>query len=168
MLSCLLNLTALLRFCREGSDPVGTLQSVLRIRPRMRILSDHRESKDSSPSLLALRPAPSATSPDLPSPLPRCDFQMCAPHPGCTCGTFRRCDLQTRPFSYHHRNLFRINTCKSVSKQTTLTSFGMNTYKKHRGEGTPLGLPISPLQRPRLSAELYFDSPPFREVFHEN
>ena len=29
---------------------------------------------------------------------------------------------------------FRINTCKSVSKQTTLTSFRMNTCKK-RGEG---------------------------------
>jgi hypothetical protein len=29
---------------------------------------------------------------------------------------------------------FRINTCKSASKQRTLTSFRMNTYKK-RGEG---------------------------------
>src|SRR6266851_2677729 len=29
---------------------------------------------------------------------------------------------------------FRINTCKSVSKQSTLTTFRMNTYKK-RGEG---------------------------------
>src|SRR5260370_2022106 len=29
---------------------------------------------------------------------------------------------------------FRINTCKSVSKQMTLTSFRMNTYEK-RGEG---------------------------------
>ena len=32
---------------------------------------------------------------------------------------------------------FRINTCKSVSKQTTLTSFRINTYEK-RGEGGPL------------------------------
>jgi hypothetical protein len=32
---------------------------------------------------------------------------------------------------------FRINTCKSVSKQTTLTSFRINTYKKP-GEGGPL------------------------------
>ena len=30
---------------------------------------------------------------------------------------------------------FRINTCKSVTKQRTLTIFGMNTYKKHRGRG---------------------------------
>jgi hypothetical protein len=28
---------------------------------------------------------------------------------------------------------FRINTCKSVSKQTTLTLFRMNTYEKHGG-----------------------------------
>src|SRR5258708_24157061 len=30
---------------------------------------------------------------------------------------------------------FRINTCKSVSKQTTLSPFRMNAYKKHRGGG---------------------------------
>jgi len=30
---------------------------------------------------------------------------------------------------------FRINTCKSVSKHTTLTLFRMNTYEKHRGRG---------------------------------
>src|SRR5260370_26566035 len=30
---------------------------------------------------------------------------------------------------------FRINTCKSVSKQTTLTSFRMNTYEKTGGWG---------------------------------
>jgi hypothetical protein len=28
---------------------------------------------------------------------------------------------------------FRINTCKSVTKQTTLTTFRMNTYAKPRG-----------------------------------
>src|SRR5260370_39068877 len=32
-------------------------------------------------------------------------------------------------------NPFRINTCKSVSKQTTSSPFRMNTYKKHRGGG---------------------------------
>jgi outer membrane lipoprotein-sorting protein len=32
-------------------------------------------------------------------------------------------------------NLIRMNTCKSVSKQMTLTPFRMNTYEKHRGEG---------------------------------
>jgi hypothetical protein len=31
--------------------------------------------------------------------------------------------------------LFRINTYKSVTKQTTLTLFRINTYKKHGGEG---------------------------------
>src|ERR1700687_514693 len=31
---------------------------------------------------------------------------------------------------------FRINTCKSVSKQTTLTTFRMNTYEKTGGGGT--------------------------------
>ena len=30
-------------------------------------------------------------------------------------------------------NLFRINTCKSVSKQTTLTTFRINTYEKPGG-----------------------------------
>jgi hypothetical protein len=33
------------------------------------------------------------------------------------------------------RNSFRMNTCKSVSKQRTLTPFRMNTYEKYRGEG---------------------------------
>jgi hypothetical protein len=31
---------------------------------------------------------------------------------------------------------FRMNTCKSVSKQRALTSFRINTYKKHRGRGS--------------------------------
>ena len=35
-------------------------------------------------------------------------------------------------------NLFRMNTCKSVSKQTTLSTFRMNTYEKHRREGVLL------------------------------
>jgi hypothetical protein len=32
-------------------------------------------------------------------------------------------------------NSFRMNTCKSVSKQKTLTAFRMNTYEKYRGWG---------------------------------
>src|SRR5713101_5376019 len=32
-----------------------------------------------------------------------------------------------------HSKPFKINTCKSVSKQTTLTSFRMNTYEKTGG-----------------------------------
>jgi hypothetical protein len=35
-------------------------------------------------------------------------------------------------------NLFRMNTCKSVSKQKTLTPSRMNTYEKHRGKGVLL------------------------------
>src|SRR5258707_7595414 len=35
-------------------------------------------------------------------------------------------------------NLFRMNTCKSVSKQMTLTPRRMNTYEKHRGVGVLL------------------------------
>ncbi len=31
------------------------------------------------------------------------------------------------------RNSFRMNTCKSVSKQSTLTPLRMNTYEKHKG-----------------------------------
>jgi hypothetical protein len=33
---------------------------------------------------------------------------------------------------------FGINTCKSVSKQTTLTTFRINTHEKHRGVGALL------------------------------
>jgi len=33
---------------------------------------------------------------------------------------------------------FRINTCKSVSKQTTLTPFRMNTYEKQGGGGVSI------------------------------
>ena len=35
---------------------------------------------------------------------------------------------------------FKINTCKSVSKQTTLTPFGINTCEKTGGEGGQLSL----------------------------
>jgi hypothetical protein len=38
------------------------------------------------------------------------------------------------PISRLH-NPFKMNTCKSVLKQTTLTVFRMNTYEKHRGWG---------------------------------
>src|SRR5258708_23109627 len=36
------------------------------------------------------------------------------------------------------RKPFRINTCKSVSKQMNLTPFRINTYEKHRGVGVLL------------------------------
>jgi hypothetical protein len=50
---------------------------------------------------------------------------------------------------------FRMNTCKSVSKQSTLTAFRMNTYAKNRGEGPPgrtqthLSSPAEHLPSPR-------------------
>src|SRR5258708_6508361 len=40
--------------------------------------------------------------------------------------------------SHSSSNLFRMNTCKSVSKQRTLTPCRMNTYEKHRGVGVLL------------------------------
>jgi hypothetical protein len=42
------------------------------------------------------------------------------------------------PISNPCHNSFRINTCKSVSKQMTLTISRMNTYEKHRGVGVLL------------------------------
>src|SRR2546425_1621695 len=41
---------------------------------------------------------------------------------------------------------FRINTCKSASKQTTLSMFRINTYEKTGGWGTFLGSERSNLQ----------------------
>jgi hypothetical protein len=35
------------------------------------------------------------------------------------------------------RKLFTINTCKTVTKQTTLTPFRMNTYEKQGEGGAP-------------------------------
>src|SRR5258708_21981394 len=43
----------------------------------------------------------------------------------------RACGWRIHPSS----NLFTLKTCKSVSKQTTLTIFRINTYEKHRGWG---------------------------------
>jgi hypothetical protein len=46
-----------------------------------------------------------------------------------------------RPLPHHllfPPKSFRRNTCKSVSKQRTLTISRMNTYEKHRGEGVLL------------------------------
>ena len=44
---------------------------------------------------------------------------------------------------------FRINTCKSVSKQRTLTIFRMNTYEK-QGEGGYCGVSCQPRKTRRL------------------
>ena len=40
-----------------------------------------------------------------------------------------------RPCDRGQRMSPRINTYESLSKQTALTTFRMNTYKKHRGRG---------------------------------
>src|SRR5713101_2934697 len=46
----------------------------------------------------------------------------------------------SRDAKRHANKPFRMNTCKSVSKQRTLTPFRINTYEKHRGRGVvPLG-----------------------------
>jgi hypothetical protein len=51
-------------------------------------------------------------------------------------------------------NPFRMNTCKSVSKQRTLTSFRMNTYEKHTEVGWVLWLTRIPTaQRWRFRAQ---------------
>jgi hypothetical protein len=64
--------------------------------------------------------------------------------------TFQRSNFPTCERSSY--NPFRINTYKSVTKQTTLTLFRINTYEKHRGEGassfqspSPIPYPLSPL-----------------------
>src|ERR1700747_1556181 len=48
-----------------------------------------------------------------------------------------RTERSVRPStSIPFRNPFRMNTCKSLSKKATLTTFRMNAYEKPRGEGT--------------------------------
>src|SRR5258708_5412447 len=41
---------------------------------------------------------------------------------------------------------FRINTCKSVSKQRTLSAFKINTYEKPRGGGAPSRLRLGAIR----------------------
>ncbi|MCU1241620.1 MAG: hypothetical protein JWO71_2346 [Candidatus Acidoferrum typicum] len=48
----------------------------------------------------------------------------------------RRSPLHIRHSPQHLLSPFRMNTCKSVSKQRTLTIFRMNTYAKPGGGGT--------------------------------
>src|SRR5713226_1403751 len=45
---------------------------------------------------------------------------------------------RSRDAKRHANKPFRINTCKSVSKERTLTPFRINTYEKHRGRGVLL------------------------------
>src|SRR5260370_1256270 len=62
-------------------------------------------------------------------------------YPERICGTPRT--GQPQDASFVSASPFRINTCKSVSKQTTLSSFRINTYEKHR-EGGGLQMPSIP------------------------
>jgi len=62
-------------------------------------------------------------------------------YPERICGTPRT--GQPQDASLVSASPFRINTCKSVSKQTTLSSFRINTYEKHR-EGGGLQMPSIP------------------------
>src|SRR5260370_35689078 len=67
-----------------------------------------------------------------PGPLPRRGGPAC-PHPvGNLSGTWSGASRGHLPQVTYS---FTINTCKSVSKQTTLTPFRMNTYEKQGGGG---------------------------------
>jgi hypothetical protein len=66
------------------------------------------------------------------------------------CATSPHGILTFKPANLRTCNLSRINICKSVSKQMTLTLFRINTYEKHRGEGVlwlTNSLPISTFRR---------------------
>ena len=52
----------------------------------------------------------------------------------------------------HASKPFRMNTCESVSKQRTLTTFRINTYEKPRGEGGP-AFRVSSVQPPASSLQ---------------
>ncbi len=76
--------------------------------------------------------------PALPHPVPMPGFSFPQPYP-----PWRHSYLPRAHFAKGCKNTetatlttFRINTCKSVSKQRTLTSLRINTYEKHRG-GVP-------------------------------
>src|SRR5713226_1107081 len=76
--------------------------------------------------------------PALPHPVPMPGFSFPQPYP-----PWRDSYLPRAHFAKGCKNTetatlttFRINTCKSVSKQRTLTPFRINTYEKHRGGGT--------------------------------
>ena len=118
----------------------------LHIRRGKRILSEQREAKDRCrPTLRALcfhmiADSFASLKNSTPSPSSKSGlfFQNTrggvSPSYFCTVGGSRR-----RPPPDLHNfgapiNTFKMNTCKSVSKQRTLTSFRMNTYAK-RGEG---------------------------------
>jgi hypothetical protein len=56
-------------------------------------------------------------------------------HRPCSPRCFVTLAIPSSPRSPCALSTFRINTCKSVSKQMTLTPFRINTYEKPRGRG---------------------------------
>src|SRR5260221_1254217 len=61
----------------------------------------------------------------------------------------RNCE-KSRKSARHPLSTFKINTCKSVSKQRTLSPCRMNTYEKPRGRGHQLPAIFAPLVYPDL------------------
>jgi len=69
--------------------------------------------------------------------------------------------------SNSHRNVFRINTCKSLSKQTTLTAIESHSYKKH-GEWACYAHPTKdahPESANGGGVEGFFSRPALRSLF---
>src|SRR5882757_2495573 len=67
-----------------------------------------------------------------------------------------------RPFRFSPSlTTFRMNTCKSVSKQTTLSPFRMNTYEKQGGRGHTRSTPIS-----NRILQIHFGRPVLSHLLH--
>src|SRR6266478_5592751 len=56
---------------------------------------------------------------------------------------------------------FRMNTCKSVSKQRTLSTSRMNTYAKTGGGGSHGSAPIFRIRLPRIPLRAHHRTDPF-------
>ncbi len=87
------------------------------------------------PACLELRGEPRGARPACPEPRTERRLRRVATHLG-----FLSSEKERRRNGFS-TNCFRINTCRSVSKQMTLTPFTINTYEKHR-EGRGLAFPF--------------------------
>jgi hypothetical protein len=127
---------------------ISPVLSTLRILPVVTGVSPLRHSPSMpSPSLCSLCLCGKFHVLNSLPPLEVSGFSFCKPCPlfSIACGLFSKntgggmSGEHTHPFSPRSIraavSTFRINTSKSVSKQTTLTSFRMNTYEKPRGRG---------------------------------
>ena len=81
------------------------------------------------------RPSIVATSPLCFQQLPRCSSRNSFAFNSLHCCRGVCPPPRSNPLLAHSPNPFRMNTCKSVSKQRTLSTFRMNTYEKTRGGG---------------------------------